>query len=389
MRLLINGAPALQGRTGVGNYTFELLRRLERHPDVEELGVFDGLRIRPFHRLADTLGKDRTGKSASAIRRLVRGCFPPTAVLTSMVRDAFFARAAHQTDWDLYHETNYVLRPFRGPTVTTVHDMSFLRFPSTLPRDRLSWLRSGLRRSIQQAYRVACVSEFSKNELLDCYPRTDPAKVAVTPNGVDPAFRPDLPTEEARSTYGLPKRFILSVGTLEPRKNLIGLLRALERLPASFRREHPLVVAGPQGWRNGLVGPMLARSVAAGESRVLGRVPQSLLPGLMAAATLFCYPSLYEGFGLPPLEAAACGTPAVVSRAASLPEVMGDAALYADPRSPEDMAQAIRKGIEDSALRARLRQAGLARAACFTWERCAEATWRTYREALRRGKRGR
>jgi alpha-1,3-rhamnosyl/mannosyltransferase len=179
----------------------------------------------------------------------------------------------------------------------------------------------------------------------------------------------------------LPERFILYVGTNEPRKNVRGLLEAYSLLPEKAKKEHPLVLAGPRGWEKRDLFKRVQAMERQGLVKELGYVPEASLGPLMKAATLLCFPSLYEGFGLPPLEAAACGTPVVCSNGASLPEVMGEAAVYVDPRRPEDIARGLLSVLEDEALRDALKQRGPERAARFTWEKCAAQTIEVYHAA--------
>jgi alpha-1,3-rhamnosyl/mannosyltransferase len=174
---------------------------------------------------------------------------------------------------------------------------------------------------------------------------------------------------------------VLYLGTLEPRKNLQGLVRGYCRLPEALQREYPLVLAGMRGWNQGYFRRELDDLRKRKVLHEVGYVDQHDVPALMKAASVFCFPSLYEGFGLPPLEAAACGTPVLSSRAASLPEVMGDAAWYVDPYSPDEIAAGLEKLLIDETLRGRLTKAGPARAALFSWERCARQTLTAYHAA--------
>ncbi len=383
MRVIVNGLPVLRQRTGIGQYSAYLIQALAAAGRLEEIGVFDGSRVqalpdfsrrcqdRPL-RLPRWL--DRYARHANyALRRVV---------------DAWQASCLQQQTsrgrWTLYHETCYVAPRCRLPLVVTVHDLGHLRFPQFLPAARRGWLEARLVETLKRARAVLADSQFTRNELLHFFPWLEPERVVVAHLGVDrQQFRPQPPEEvvRLRGRYCLPPRFILYTGTLEPRKNLQGLLEAYSMLRPGMQREYPLVLAGAHGWQEGAFRDRLRRLRNQGVLRELGYVPQSQLATLMAAATVFCFPSLYEGFGLPPLEAAACGTPVLCSCAASLPEVMGEAAWYVDPLSPGAIAAGLERLLDDAELRGTLRERGLARAAGYTWAACAEETLRAYRAA--------
>jgi glycosyltransferase involved in cell wall biosynthesis len=236
------------------------------------------------------------------------------------------------------------------------------------------------RAAVRRADHLLAISEHTRRDLIDLL-GAPPAGVTVTHCGVDPTFRPLDAAQVAawRARYGLPERFILYVGTLEPRKNVPRLLDAYARL----RRRGPvppLVLVGGRGWRHAAIDARLAALGLGDAVRFLGYVPAAELPLCYNAAGVFVYPSLYEGFGLPPLEALACGTPVVTSNAASLPEAVGDAAVLVDPRDPAALADALAAALADEPLRQRLRAAGLAQARRFSWRRMAEQTLAVYHD---------
>ncbi|MGC8875397.1 MAG: glycosyltransferase family 4 protein, partial [Chloroflexia bacterium] len=231
--------------------------------------------------------------------------------------------------------------------------------------------------NVRVATRVIAVSQATRDDLIRHY-RTVPDRVHVVHHGVSPRFRP---TQDpgVRARYGLPERYFLYLGTLQPRKNLERLLAAYARLPAGAPA---FVLAGGRGW----YFERIARAVAAhnlGE-RVLfpGYIADADLPAVLSGAVAFVYPSLYEGFGMPLLEAMACGTPVIASRSSSLPEVVGDAGLLVDPLSVEALQEALQRILEDEPLREALRARGLERARLFTWERCAHETLGVLEKAL-------
>jgi glycosyltransferase involved in cell wall biosynthesis len=266
--------------------------------------------------------------------------------------------------------------------VFTLHDVAYLLFPQYhLLQNRL-YLTLMMPRFLARADRVIAVSEATRRDALRFY-RLNPGKVVVIPEGVEPRFRPEPdPARLAavRQKYALPERFILCVGTLEPRKHLPTLLEAY----AALRPHHPqlgLVLAGGKGW---LYQSFFERLQSLGletQTRVTltGYVPDDDLPALINCAEVFAFPSVFEGFGLPPLEAMACGVPVVCSNASSLPEVVSDAGISLPPADPRAWAEALDRLLTDPVLHADLRTRGLARACQFTWEAAAQRTVEIYR----------
>ena len=277
-----------------------------------------------------------------------------------------------------------IARPFDGVSVVTVNDLSW-RFADGLhPAHRVAWIERRLPRSLAQAARLVAISEFTAREMV-AHLGVDRRRIDVVPLAPSPLFRPMPPAETgaALARCGLTGRgFVLSVSTLEPRKNFDRLLAAHARLPATVRVRHPLVIAGGRGWGQALTGATAERAAREGSLRLLGHVSDAELAALYTGCTVFAYPSLSEGFGLPVLEAMACGAPVVASGTTATGETAGDAALLIDPFNEKEIAQALARAIEDEALAARLRATGLARAAGFTWERTAAALIATWRRAL-------
>jgi glycosyltransferase involved in cell wall biosynthesis len=273
------------------------------------------------------------------------------------------------------------------PTVVTVHDLSFLRYPAAFRPVNRQYLSLVTKASTRRAVRVIAVSESTRQDVIElCGVAAD--RVVAVPNGVTPDFSPAEPAAVSafRRRAGLPERYILYLGTLEPRKNLVRLLEAYALLQAQAQHDGedlpPLVIAGAKGW---YYREIFARVTALGlGERVIlpGFVPSDDLPWWYRGAELFVYPSLFEGFGLPVLEAMACGTPSITSRASSLPEVAGDAAVLVDPNDTGQLARAMRQVLTTPELAGRLRAAGPRRAALFSWDRTATATREVYRAAL-------
>lgn len=276
---------------------------------------------------------------------------------------------------DLYHATDYTLPPHRAPAAVTVHDLSFMRHPEFAVPALARFLNAAVPHAVREAALVLADSEHTRQDVIGLLGA--PAdKVRVVYGGVSPAFRPQ-PREEVRratAAYGLsPGGYILSVGRLEPRKNLVGLLHAYRRLLDRGATEGALLaIGGAEGWLFEPIYRAVRDLKLRDHVRFLGRVNDHDLPALLTGAVCFAYPSYYEGFGLPPLEAAACGTPVVASNASCLPEVLGDAALYAAPDDHAALAANLERVIRDEGLRERLEQRGLVRAQQFTWGAAAQ-----------------
>jgi len=287
---------------------------------------------------------------------------------------------------DLLH-VQYTAPPLAPcPVVVTVHDISFEHLPQTFKRRSWMQLRLTVRRTVRRAAHVIVPSEYTRLDLLKSY-GLDPSRVSVVPLAAAGRFRPvedASELERVRRRYGIGGEYVLAVGSIQPRKNLARLLRAY----AGLRRERgrsnlpQLVIAGKPAW---LYGETLRAVEAEGlrDSTVLtGYVSEDDLPALYTGALCFVYPSYFEGFGLPPLEAMSCGAPVVTGNLTSLPEVVGDAALTVDPLDPDAIAAAVARLIDDPALREDLRRRGLSRSRQFDWRGTARMTLQIYRRVM-------
>jgi glycosyltransferase involved in cell wall biosynthesis len=300
-------------------------------------------------------------------------------------------RKLRQLGADLYHSPHYVLPLLCSkPAVVTIHDCIHLLFPEYLPNrfaKRYAWFM--MRNAVRRSELILTVSEASRRDILSFYPEADPERLHVVPNAIDEAILEDpgeAETERVRERYQIRGRFVLYAGNIKPHKNLARLITAFGLLKQRGGHEDvKLLIIGDEVNRYG----SLRRSVEAvgvrQDVRFFGFVPDHTLGALYRLASVFAFPSLYEGFGLPPLEAMACGTPVVTTTGGSLPEVAGDAATLIDPGDEDALAAAIAKLATDPAARQDAAARGLARAATFTWKRCADLTATAYARAILEG----
>jgi glycosyltransferase involved in cell wall biosynthesis len=353
---------------GISRYIYHLLAQLRMLPTDDQFTAYVG-RLPVDGALAPT-PRFRLRAAGLPTER------PPVRILWEQ---AVQPAALRRADVDLLHSLAFVQPAlWRGPSVVSFMDLSFLRFPRAFNRGNRLYLTTMARAAVRRADHLLAISESTRQDLIRLL-GARPDQVTVTYCGVDPAFQPLDPVavHAYRAQRGLPDQFILYVGTLEPRKNVPRLLEAY----AALRRQGPtppLVLAGGRGWGQLGIEARLAALGLAESVRLLGYVPTAELPLCYNAASVFVYPSLYEGFGLPPLEALACGTPVVASNASSVPEAVGDAALLVGPRDVAGLAAALAVALDDTALRERLRIAGLAHARGFSWRRMAEQTHAVY-----------
>jgi glycosyltransferase involved in cell wall biosynthesis len=287
-------------------------------------------------------------------------------------------------DCDLYHSPDFTLPPLRRARgLVTIHDLSFLRVPECADPGLRAFLEKAVPAAVMRARRVLADSENTRKDLIEIL-RVDPDRISVVTPAIEPRFRhADTITrlDEVRARYGLPGRFILSLGTLEPRKNFSRLIAAYSQLVRETCLPHALVIGGKPGWLYEDIYQQANQENLAGRVLFPGFVADEDLPVLYSLAEMFVFPSLYEGFGIPVLEAMACGTPVVTSNNSSLPEAAGSAALMVEATDSTELAEAIAKILNDADLRRRMIAAGYDQARRFTWQRSAQALLEAYERA--------
>jgi glycosyltransferase involved in cell wall biosynthesis len=382
VRIAIDATSVPRQRVGAGTYIYNLVRALAQVDSDNHYFVF---------------AKPET--FAGCLPTAPRFHLVPVRLPWRLARmaweQAVLPLHLRRLDVDVLHSPHYTTTIVSGGwrRVVTFHDVTFFLLPDRYPPLRRAYFRAASRAGARLADLVVAVSKTVKAD-VECHLRLPPERVRVVPLAAAPSFHPlDDPARmtAVRSKYGLPERFILNVGALEPGKNQATLVRAFHRLkgqgPSTSSGqglEQGLVIAGPRAWRYERLLRLVDGLGLAGQVRFLGYVPAEDLAVLYNLADLFVFPSLYEGFGLPPLEAMACGLPVVASTAPALREVLDDAALLVHPQDVVALAEAMVVALRDEALRSRLREAGLRRAAQFSWERTARETAAVYREAVGR-----
>lgn len=373
MRIGLDVTAAVSQGAGIGRYTRELVRALAELDAHNQYRLFYASRTRP-HALPP-LG-------------------PNFRVRALPVHDIWLARLWHRAQLplpvemftgrvDIFHSPDFTLPPTLPGTKTllTVHDLSFVRDPASAAPGLLKYLNTVVPRSVKRAHHILADSFATKNDLQEIY-AVPPEKITVLYSGVEARFRRMSETEQqaVRAKYQLGEApLILAVGTLQPRKNYVRVIQAFAELCNQLKTEsYTLVIAGGQGWLFDSIFAEVERLGLRGRVLFPGFIADEDLPALYSAARVLAYPSLYEGFGLPVLEAMACGTPVLTSTVSSLPEVAGEAALCVPPTDVPALAEALHQLLTDEALRADLSAKGLARAQTFTWGRAAQELLNIY-----------
>lgn len=380
MKILVNGTPLLAPLTGIGQYVRHLFTAMDKLPEAE-LRLYYGTYCERGMKLPSLNSAEVAQRTYGLAKRFMPR---PRAIKKLIEKSLFRYHTSSGSGHVLYHEPNYVPMPYKGPLVLTVCDMSCFDHPETHPEERVRLMQRDMPSAIEKADHIIVISE-SSGEALRRWFNVDPTRITTTYLAADSRFHPRCADTLSPILAGLgltPGGYVLSVGTLEPRKNLSTLFAAYAGLPACLRQRYPLVVAGLNGWNTEGLMQAAAGLIQRGELRLLGYVADELIPPLYAGAAAFCYPSRYEGFGLPALEAMASGVPVITSNKTSLPEVVGDAGIMVDPDDVEGMRERLRQLLEDQAYADELGQRGLVRSQTFSWDRCARETFSVYRQVM-------
>lgn len=369
--------------TGIGRYALELGRHLQSDATLDDLRFAFGDRFVPALP-SDTGAEKEPGTLAKAISK-TRRLVARNKVAVDLYR-AYKSKTAKNPfagmDDYVFHGTNYYVPDFPGKSIATMHDLSVLTMPQFHPRERVNYLSKEIEASLSRVSALLVDSHHVKQEIIDHFGMSgDTIHVAHLASSEDFRTRTQDDIAPALARHGLTYAgYTLYAGTIEPRKNLANLIKAYATLPATTKTNFPLVLVGFKGWNNDEIMDEVAKGTRQGWVKYLGFVPDQELTHLFSGARLFAFPSLYEGFGLPVLEALSSGVPVVTSNRSSLPEVGGDAALYSDPDDVERLGQLCRQGLEDDAWRAGAIERGFAHAKSFSWQKCADQTVAAYRQ---------
>jgi glycosyltransferase involved in cell wall biosynthesis len=369
MHIGIDARLTYHQRAGISRYTRHLVEELANLDRENEYRVFQHRSHREL--LVDAPNFKRTTLFTPVHNRIEQPMLAAELLFHSL---------------DLLHSTDFIPPLYsKIPSVITVHDLGFLRWPHFLTEDNATYY-SQIDRGVRHARHIIVPSQSTKNDVIGQLGVPN-NKISVIYEAAAPLYQP-LPIEETRAAitrkYQLPEKFAVFVSTIEPRKNIGGLLKAFRHLLDKYNvQETGLVFVGKRGWLYEEVFETVERLHLKDSTFFVGRVPDEDLRSLYVAARCHIHPAFYEGFGLPPLEAMACGTPTIVSNTSSLPEVVGDAALLVDPNEWEEIAIALHRLLTDDELHSELREKGLQRAATFSWKRAAVETLEVYEHVVK------
>ncbi|MEN9446759.1 MAG: glycosyl transferase group 1 [Bacteroidota bacterium] len=379
MNIILNIQSLQYPLTGIGWYTRCLLEGLQKNGLFNQLICIPNLN-KNYHIIKKSIIYKKN------LKKILK-FLPGTYSFINSYRNAKFIKETNFLVHDkfIYHEPCYILRPYPGPKICTIHDLSHIHYPDYHPKERVKFLMRNLTVSINNADQIITGSDFILNELINFF-KIEPNKITRIYHGVSKIFRPRQSNEIKKTTlaYNLhEKSYLLSVGTLEPRKNLERLIQAFSRLPEKQRKKYPLVLVGIKGWNTRCFEKLTRSLINKEQLYCLGYVPEADLPYLYSGAYGFIYISIYEGFGLPLLEALASGIPTLASSESAMPEVVGDAGILVNPFDIDLITDKLNQLINDLTLRDWLKQVGPLQAAKFSWGSCIESTLEVYQQTLK------
>lgn len=387
MRVLINQHAAFGARTGIGHYTRELLRALGALSVNDQIDVFPVGLLGRASKIAAKVSRPRGAALSqpparpSLLGRCKQQALAAARPVERMVLGRLFRWSCRPDRYDVYHEPNFNCYPSDVPTVATVHDLSVILHPEWHPAHRAAAFHKHFTATLRQARHFLAISESARDEIIRVL-GIAPERITCTYMGVRAGLRP-LPEGDvapALARLGLPPRYLLHVGTIEPRKNILRLLRAYCSLPAACRAAWPLVLVGGWGWNTEDVAEFYHREARHRGVVHFGYLDDDHLPVVYNGARALVFPSLYEGFGLPPVEMLACGGAVLASTAPAIAETVGTQAHLIDPEDDDGWRTALERVLVDDDWWRLLRHGAVGAARQFTWERCAQQTLQVYRQ---------
>jgi len=377
IKVAMNAVPLMSPLTGIGQYVRHLSEHLE-NINQATIHFFYGAGW------GDEIRQQGLPAAANSLKLALRKNLPYSYELSRCVQQLTFNQGIKRFAPDVYHEPSFLSFRFDGPTVLTVHDLSWIRCPEAHPAERVRAMHKFFEPSLARADHIITDAAFVKQELVDVF-GLDASKIHPIHLAAEPLFKPMLANEidGFLKTKGLEHRqYWLAVGTLEPRKNLQLALDAFSALPAADRKKTPLVLAGMVGWNVGKLLPKIQAMQQAGELLQLGYVSRHNLAAVVAGAKALIFPSVYEGFGLPLVEAMQSGTPVLASNASCLPEVLAGAGLLFDSNDADGLKALMLQMLSDDDLATMLSTQGLNRSKHFSWQKTAQQTLEVYRLAV-------
>ena len=389
MKLLLSTESLRPRLTGIGSYTLNLLREFTKTPAFEQIGCFNGSTLLGTDeqlQLVVSSGDEppealaRHSPFTGRLRKTVRG-IPGAYKLRAALLDRRFEKIAQTIPGAVYHEPNFILKDYDGPAVTTVHDLSFIHYPQYHPKERVDWLTEQLPKTLERADAIITDSDVVRRQLIESLAVPE-ERIRTVYLGADEQFQPRSQEliGEFLTQFGLAyQSYVLFVGTLEPRKGVEVLLDAWCALPDSVQRSYPLVLAGTSGWGNSKLLQRIKALVAQGRIHYLHYVPAEAFPLLYSGASLFVYPSVYEGFGLPVLEAMSSGVPVICRAGTSMAEFAQGACLLCETGEAEELTGKISAVLESPLKQKEYAQKGQLQAMHYSWARCAQETVSVYR----------
>lgn len=362
--------------TGIGRYALELINNLKANPEIDAIKYLSGFKV------VDDLPAlvNSPSISASKLKKQLRNSRLVSDIYRLTVPALKSYALKSYTDY-IFHSPNYYIPPGHKKSCATFHDLSIFHFPEYHPKGRVHLMKKELHSSVSRAKVLITDSNFTKNE-VSAFFNFDPERIVVAPLASSGDFLPrkENQCQQVLERYGLAYgQFTFFAGTIEPRKNIKNLLLAYQKLPLEMSLRFPLVISGYQGWESEELHRLFDIGSQRGWIKYLGYTDQQSLSVLFSACRAFLFPSRYEGFGLPVLEAMAAGTPVITSNVSSLPEVAGDAGLMVDPDDVDQLAQYISDIILNDPLRAELIDRGFLQNAKFSWVNCARETIKAYK----------
>jgi glycosyltransferase involved in cell wall biosynthesis len=384
MKIGIDISPAINEKAGIGRYSYNLVTNLLKIDHKNQYFLFSN-----FIRDPDGTKKERLNSLCKPNSK-VKNYLLPGKIKELIWKSPFISPIDLLLGKvDVFHGLNFLCIPYHVKSaIVTIYDLAFLKFPEQVGKGYAEYFTKATKNAVFNSDIIISISQSTKDDLIELL-QVPKEKIKVIYLGVEDYFFIKVNPVKRRKIalkYNLPQKYILYVGTLEPRKNIVGLVKAFNLLNKNLQTKYKLVIAGEKGWLYDEIFQTVANLKLGDKVIFTGFIPDCDLPAIYQGAKIFVLPSFYEGFGLPILEAMASGCPTISSNTSSMPEVVGDAGILINPSYPEEITQAIKKLLSDQTLYNQLKNKGEIQAQKFSWQKCGQETLRVYEEAYRRTK---